>query len=426
MLLNSTSRIGLALSSLLLLLLSACTEFGSTVDIDANGKSEITFTPPSFLNTRAIVPENLRLFVSINGNRINMVSQGAIWTGSTVVAKNSSLNLFVEWKELLADSTELLLARASSSQENVTTGITFSVIEESYTTTGEPGDVFDIDGDGISNLEERKRDTNPQIADASTTDAQPDVQIFGIGRSTIIDGRIQEDDAFWSFATYTDDNRNKLTINNMIRDDSVDIEEDPNPDYQWAAIHDEQYLTIFVWGKARNGTTIKANGDSGLDFFDDDSLEIFFDGDLSRGINDYDKVDDLLINIPLVRGVEPNYEENNSSAANKRIYRGNTVQDEVIFDVQDSTLVEFGTCLCGGEERSTWEVRINLAAAKIPIGRTFGFELQINRDDDGGARDSKWAWAKPPRAPNQPNERSDITWRFPVHMGKARLIPFVE
>jgi len=419
---NCIFRTGFSLCLLALaLVMSGCAENQSSIDLNADGGASLTIYVPAVLQTRALDPDQLDPNVTINDVRVpvSKPNTGTFWTGATTAEKFSNVKFNIEWKENLSDGTQLLLARATKTHNNIVENITFRV--EEYITTGND---FDFDGDGISNLEERKRDLNPLIADVVTNGVDPDVQIFGTGRSTKIDGKRGENDTFWDFATYTDVNSKKLAINNMIRDDNANVQEDPNASYQWAAIHDGTYLTLFVWGKALNGSSIKVNGDSGVDFFNDDSVEIFIDGDLSQREDAYDTVDDMLINIPLARGAGPVYEENNSSAANKRIYRGKSVSDEVDFDVQNPALVEFGTCFCFGADRTTWEIRIDMAAAQIPIGRTFGFEVQINTDDDGGQRDAKYAWAKDARKPGESSNLADITWRYPVHMGKARLIPF--
>lgn len=419
MFLVSTCRICFVLLSVVSLLsLSACVENDSASD----SGSSVNFAIPSILNTRAIAPEDLDPTVIINNAEVTMVRNGDLWTGSATVDKNSAVVLSVEWHEVLPDTTRLLLARASHTQNNVTSEFLFSVLENSYTSTGE-GREFDQDGDKISNLEERKRGLNPLVAEVPTNDVIPDVSIFGTNLTTKIDGRQDPADTFWSFATYTDRNNQKLAINNLIRNDTDSEVAAPISEYQWAAIHDGSYLTIFIWGKAPDSTNT-VNGDSAVNFFDDDSVEIYWDGDLSRLPNGYDFVDDMLLNIPLARGLGPVFEENNSSAVDKRIMRGNSVKDAFIFDEQNPALVEFGTCFCGGAERSTWEVRIDLTAAKIPVGRTFGFEIQINRDDDGATRDSKWAWAAPARQTDETNNEADSTWRFASRMGKARLIPF--
>jgi len=425
------ARVRQALCSILLLIgMSACTDNGSTIVVDADGNSSLVIEPPGFVvDARAVVPENLSLFVTIDAGggatQVDMAPQrpGVIWTGSIRVQKNSNVDLYAEWKETV-DGTDLLLARATSRLVNITGRTQFVLEDRSYITTG-PG--FDADDDGISNLAERKQDSNPFIPEETSPNGVfPDVQIIGHGGTEVIDGVYTN--SYWQNAAFADVNGEKLAIDNMIRDDSPDILENPDPDYQWAATHDGEYLVLYVWGKAANGSTININGDSPGEnsFFNDDSLEIYIDGNLSQNSQDYDRVDDLLINIPLARGLAPPYQQNNSSAADKRIYRGGNVKDEVIFDVLDPNIVEFGTCFCGGAERSTWEVRIDLAAANITVGSTFGFELQINQDDDGDARDSKWAWAKPPKGPNQLNDLADVTWRFPIHMGTARLVPFTR
>ena len=50
-------------------------------------------------------------------------------------------------------------------------------------------------------------------------------------------------------------------------------------------------------------------------------------------------------------------------------------------------------------------------------GRPFGFELQVNDDDDGGPREGKWGWAHPARV----SEDVDRTFVNPSIMGVAVL-----
>jgi len=406
---------------LLVLLVNACTDNGSTVHVDPTSEATIKLQPPSFLQTRAIDPDILDVEVLINNIEVPTRQEGTAWVGSTTAPKNSSIELNVSWTATLPDGTVLLLATAFSEQTNITSAVRFSVVEESYISTGEG---FDADGDGISNLDELKQDLDPLNQEVDPNDVPADVQIFSTDRTTLIDGRKGRDDEFWDFAMHEDVNGEKLYVNNMIREDRVVQLDNPNPDFQWAGIHDGTHLTLFVWGKRANGSAVSITGDSQVRrFHDDDSLEIFIDGNYSQLATGYDKVDDLLINIPLARGVPPNLMENNSNADDKRIFRGGSVQKEVIFDVQDPALVEFGTCFCTNAGRVTWEVRIDMKAANIRVGKTFGLEIQINRDDDGGERDSKWAWAKPARLPNQTNNDADSTWRYATGMGKVKLIP---
>ncbi len=58
-------------------------------------------------------------------------------------------------------------------------------------------------------------------------------------------------------------------------------------------------------------------------------------------------------------------------------------------------------------------MKLDLQRAGISIGESFGLDIQLNNDVDGGERDAKWAWAN--------DTGQDDTWRFPIRMGTARL-----
>jgi hypothetical protein len=76
----------------------------------------------------------------------------------------------------------------------------------------------------------------------------------------------------------------------------------------------------------------------------------------------------------------------------------------------------------GGIRRSTWEqdvyeLKIDLSSAGIDTNEAFGFELQINDDDGGDGRDSKWAWKHPSRGTTD----VDGTVENPSTMGTLKL-----
>lgn len=419
-----SSKLAKALSGLalfaLLITLSACQQNTSTVTTDVNGQSNIKMVAPTFLQTREIDPSQLDLEVTINNDPVTMTAQGETWTGSMDVDKDSSVTLRVVWHERMPDGQLLLLAVAEQTLDNVNRAIAFSVIDSSYMTEGEG---FDADGDLISNIVERRQNTDPYNPGDPGQGPEAQVKVFASARTNLIDGVFKDGTNFWGNAQFQDRMGQSLRINNLIVDArGENVNEGPR--YQWAAIHDARYLTLFVFGKDIRVDGIDPQGDSGVNFFQDDSLEIFLDGDYSQE-PDYDMVDDLHIIIPLVRETATGVVANSSDSPNKRIQRGVNVRNEVEFDVIDSDVVEFATCLCAGDgERVTWEVRIDLEAANIPVGVTFGFEIQINRDDDGGPRDSKWAWAAPPLTPTQNNGEADQAWRYPNTFSSMRLLPF--
>lgn len=395
------------------LALSACSENTSTIDVAADGNSLLKMAPPAFLNTRAVVPENLRLQVTINRERVEMVQSGDLWEGQTTVPVGSDVALEVLWSELFG-SRELPLAIAQESVNSINNNYSFQVIDTSYVIDGAG---FDADDDSVNNLTERKNETNPYDRNSPGIigERDPLVELIGTKKPNDIDAVYNE--AFWSNAVFTELSGGDSLINNLIVDETG-MAVDGLPNYQWGGTHDGEYLTLFVFGKVNNPPEgVSVTRDSGDFPFQDDSLEIYLDGNFSRA-SDYDTVDDLQIIIPLVDFATGG--PNNSSNADSEIYTGNNVYEFLDFDVKDAANVEYATCLCQGQ-RVAWEVRINMAAANIRVDETFGFELQINRDDNGGARDSKWAWFAPSQQPGEINQNTDQTWRFPSLMGRIRL-----
>lgn len=405
---------------LAMLALSACSESVSTVDVAADGSSALTMAPPSFLNTRAVVVENLELVVTINRERVEMIRSGDVWTGQTSVQIGSDVALEVQWSELFG-SRNLPLALARETVSDVNNSFLFEVIDSSYVIDGSD---FDADSDSINNITERRQDTDPYDANSPGTvdDVPADANLPATTISNAIDGLYNT--AYWNNATFTAPGGEDLLINSLIVDVAGNAI-DGNTDYQWGGAHDEEYLTLFVFGKRINSAAgVEASRDSGELAFNDDVLEIFLDGDLSSG-NGYDTVDDLQILIPLLRGSGGTLMANKSDEFNSEIYLGGNVSDAVklAFDETDVAIVEYAVCLCEGF-RTTWEIRINMAAANIPLGKTFGFDLQINQDDDGGARDTKWSWAADSLLEVGEDVNPDRTWRSPRYMGAMKLLPF--
>jgi len=389
--------------------LSGCTEQVSTIDVAADGRSELKMLPPAIINNRAIVAENLNLVVTANREPVQMVRSGDEWNGETTLPAGSDVAIEVLWSEAVG-TRNLQLAVARASVENLNNNSVLSVADSDYSL-----DEFDEDADSINNITERRQDTDPYDANSPGSGANvPDVVIPGSEKFNEIDGQFNT--IFWNNAQFENAaDGTTLQINNLIVDETGNAIPD-GPNYQWAAVHDGQFLSLFVFGKEISPSTgVDATRDSGTQFFQDDSLELFFDGNLSQ-LTDYDQVDDMHIVIPLLRG--PGL-ANKSGEVDTDIMKGTNVDAAVVFDVGN---VEFANCLCQGE-RVTWEIRINLAEARIPIDQIFGFDIQINQDDDGGERDTKWAWYAPSKLPGQTKEETDVTWKFPNRMGLMKLVP---
>jgi len=402
------------------LALVACAENQSSVQHHVDGGTKLTLTAPGFINQRAALDINtLQPVVEINGQPIEVTKSGSNWVGSTTVSEGSSVALKVEWYEQIGTRAPLLLARATDGLDVVSSNVSFVLDDDSYITSSDATSTdpleFDVDDDSIANLIERNQDTDPFDANSPNVSGGEAAQVkvpVTSRTDNIIDGLYNS--AYWNNAQGNNINNETLHIRNLIVDEVGDYVSG-STQYQWLAIHDEEFLTIYVLAKPGLSPN---HGDSGELYFNDDSLEIFWDGNLSRA-NDYDTVDDMHLIIPLLRD---NGTPNISGASDSRIQRGANVKPEVPFDVAN---VEFATCLCAAPgERIGWEVKINLEEAGIPVGQTFGFEIQIDQDDDGGNRDAKWAWFSPEAQENQTKDETDLTWRYPSVMGTMRLLPF--
>ena len=120
------------------------------------------------------------------------------------------------------------------------------------------------------------------------------------------------------------------------------------------------------------------------ELWNDDSVEIFIDGDNSKG-DVYDGVDDFQVSLSVDSNIDP-----------------------VI-----SALSPPGLGIFHRASGIVMEIAINLESAGIEIGRPFGFDVHINEDDNGGDRDAKWGWFE--------KSGFDRSWRQPSVLGTCLL-----
>jgi len=183
-------------------------------------------------------------------------------------------------------------------------------------------------------------------------------------------------------------------------------------------MHDGEWLYLLV--------IVDDNGKHHFDSKDtefpwkDDSIEIYFDGDNSQEPN-YDEVDD--------RGIAVVLFDWDDGTANASI----NAEPKVFPTLNSLPLpagLEFATGPLQGptppllEAVSTlppdvYEIALLISDLNIMLGHTFGFEVQVLDDDDGGDRDAKWGWHHP-RGDSPDN---DFTWRDPRFMGRLVLLP---
>jgi len=131
----------------------------------------------------------------------------------------------------------------------------------------------------------------------------------------------------------------------------------------WRAMHDGTNLYLYV-RVANDGGQLVFDSDQP---WQDDSIEIFIDGDNSKG-EEFDGINDFQISLSTDSSIMEPLISQRSAPGLRIFYRSG---NDYIQDI---------------------EITINLASAGIEIGKPFGFDVHVNEDDNGGDRDAKWGW----------------------------------
>ncbi|ASJ71048.1 CBM9 family sugar-binding protein [Granulosicoccus antarcticus] len=397
-------------------LLGACNTGSSDGEggLNLNESSGLTLSKPGFLISRAIDESLVEARVSVDVDGINYPAtqlsastNGSAWKGELFVPEGSDANLMVNWVETGVEglpaelNSELLLASYERLIPAVSENQSITLDADAYvvaSTEENPRPDLDIDADGFGNLQERLEGTDPN----DLAEGPPEVVIFYTDQTPVIDGSF---DPLWNNAQYFDTNSSDLLINNVLIDNDVIQPGEPDRSYRWAGMHDGQFLYLMVFSELDGAQT--PFGDS-FELFNDDAIDIFLDGNNSKGAS-YDGIDDYHAIISLLSTLGED-SANSSDSPNTRFDLGG--QSAPI----DVSAFEFATCICQSTgEQQIYEVSIDLQRAGITVGESFGLDIQLNNDVDGGMRDAKWAWH------NDTGE--DNTWRFPIRMGTARLEP---
>ena len=275
-----------------------------------------------------------------------------------------------------------------------------------------PDDEDDEDDEDDDDDEDEDLDDDAPADDEAVVDvyvprvSRSDVpDIDGRGVVTGPDGRFGGE---WSAAVQVDSSGRPLGVNNLMIDVDADAP-DGTPWRRWAAMHDGEYLYVLV--------TVEDDGariEDSATIWEDDSLEVFIDGDRSRNPF-YGDDDDWHVLMGLL------------APGTIRTSNSNDVEgwEPGPFSSGEGLELDFATGPGIGpdglrrprHEQDVYELRIELKSANIDVGRPFGFELQVNDDDDGGTRDSKWGWAHPSRGAID----VDFTYINPSYMGTLLL-----
>lgn len=393
------------------LTLTACSSDDTEVMLD--DAPPITISPPAEVINAANVNMSLvRPTIQLsNGAFVSMSrvgSTGNNWTGKINVTAGRSYTATIVWLENYL-GRNLPLAELERELEVGNDGSVATISPGSYR--------FDIDSDsdGISNLEERKNDTDPFAADDQDDVVPGAVDVFvpriAAENAPKINGRdvtVDEQGALtgqWAQAVQVDSSGAPLLIDNLM----IDIEaegDDGSPYRRWAALHDGTYLYVLVLVDDDD----HRHRDSGSQLTQDDSVEVFIDGDNSK-LSQYDDNDfHRILPVSLEnQPTKPAYSDDVPGPSSS------TAPLELTF------VTGPGTGPAGLRtprfKQDIYEIRIELDSAGIDVDAPFGFELQVNDDDDGGGRDAKWGW----KHPSGNGSNVDGTMNNPSLMGTLKL-----
>jgi len=374
-----------------------------------NGVFELA--APSTVRNRSVNTDNLRPQVRFNDKRVDLNPSPTSdrWSGQVLVPEGEDLTIRVNWIERYRNR-DLLLAAYEETFLNVSRNLNISLSDADYETEDFTRFPFlDLDNDRVPNLAERVEGSDPEVStDPGLFRANAFIPAISADRAPIIDGSY---DDVYGEAQFKDRDKELLAIDNRMRGFDP-LRDDGDTEYRWAALHDERYLYIFVFGESSERRF--SHGDS-IDSWQDDTIDIYWDGDRSQG-QTYDGVDDSHLMIPLLKL--------NQGVRNQSMLSDGTPDPSGRFEAGFNSIeiadgVEFANCVC--PRHDIYELRLDLERLGIPVDRSFGFDVQLNDDRDGGDRDYKFSWAHPSAA--QGVETFDETWKNPSRMGLIKLLP---
>ena len=230
----------------------------------------------------------------------------------------------------------------------------------------------DSDSDGRTNIEEVRQNRDPlNLVDYS---------IAKTSNTAVIDGVF--DDVLWSGLFQANGATSARTIDTLVFSEGSGLTSD-GLFSEWAAIADDANLYIAV----RIIDNV-VSFDSGLQWWNDDSIEWFVDGDYSR-LASYDGINDLHLTFRV--GDEQVFRNQNSIDIPAGL---NYIISQAGFDA-DIASGNFDTDVNGDNVTDTGynlELSVPLAELDLQPGQPFGINFEYNDDDDGAGRDSKYSW----------------------------------
>ena len=408
------STIALSLSISALALQTACAPQDET---DSAQEANLSVPLPAFIaDVRAVDTSAVTPSLQVDGTTYSMSRSGNTWQAKVTVPKDSTHDISLSWSELY-EGRELPLGEYSGSVTVGSSDRSFAIDSTDYDASG-----FDLDGDGSSNLAERRAGTNPYLDDAIVDSVDVVVPRIGINSNLpTLDGRVNTTADEWADAVQIDTSGALLEIDNrMFEEEGADLE-DGQPKSRWAALHDGTYLYLLVLADD-NGNR---QHDS-IDAWEDDNLNVYLDGGYSHTstYNADGARNDFHFLTPLL--TSGGFANDSDDSGSRRFIFGinstvigidSTVVGVNGFDFSNG-IGSSGEQGVRGNPMDVYEFRVPLSQLDTLPGGRFGIDIHLDDDDNGGIRDVKWAWFHPSGSDQLNN---DNTYQNPSYMAAAAL-----
>lgn len=361
------------------ILLAGCDgSSGQRTEVSRVGETRFQ-TPVVLREVAKLDPDALILEVLVN-EQSTVLTRGEndVWSGVVEVPANQSSSVVVRWGQNYGDAGFITLAEQ---RKSVFSG------DEGNTVTFNGGydtESFNADDDAFSNLVEIQEGRSPVA---------------------FLDATINTDGAFTTGGIthpFSSECGSQIPIavpiqNGDIANGAADAQADSSADLSawWCATLVDQQVdeegNVFPVDSIRfvvNVTDDILFDDSPGSEYHDDSVEIYIDGNNSKR-SFYDGADDYQLRFtPTGSGL---------------------VQSGTSLPVP-ADLIAYFNYFTGGYQLIAY---IPIGSTGITNAQAFGLNVEVNDDDDGGDRDSKFSWIG--------IEDRDISWRNPSAFGTAQV-----
>ena len=329
---------------------SACDPGGSLPNGEAGGEASLALAAPMFVN-RSSAAEALVLSVRVDGRELESAPSGDARTVEFTVSRRGSVTLDIEWSTAGGRAAAGARHLASHALATALRGLAACRPDRlrpdsrrRSRRTVQPRRARRIERPLRCRRSGRVVDSGRRLADRGRARAV-DRPGRCAPRSTVHGGML------WNTAVARDTNGRALAVDRLVIDE-VGAEGASPPGYRWLAMHDFESLYLYVEFEATGMHTPFRDSAS---YFDDDALNLFFDGDGNRspelGAGDFHIV------LPLVADA--------GSDAPVAL-----APDERAPELPPS--LEYDVCVCLDRDRASgFEISVALSDIGVEIGKPY-------------------------------------------------------